>query len=76
MGDRRDAYGVLVGSREGRNLLEDPGVDRITLKWILEKWDGGHKLDGSSSGKGQVARCCKCGNELSSSVKCGKFLSS
>ena len=51
MGDRIDAYGVLVGSREGRNLLEDPGVDRITLKWILEKWDGGHELDGSSSGK-------------------------
>jgi hypothetical protein len=27
--------------------LEDPGVDeRIILKWILEKWDGGAR-DGS-----------------------------
>jgi hypothetical protein len=29
-----------VEKPEGRNRLEDPGVDvRIILKWILEKWD-------------------------------------
>jgi hypothetical protein len=33
---------VLVGKPEGRKQLEDPGVDeRIILKWITEKWDGG-----------------------------------
>jgi hypothetical protein len=38
----RCAYTVLVGRLEGRNHLEDPGVDgRIILKWIFEKWDGG-----------------------------------
>jgi hypothetical protein len=32
--------------------LEDPGVDgRIILKWIFEKWDGGHELD--RFGKGE-----------------------
>jgi hypothetical protein len=41
-GERRDAYGVLVGKPEGRNHFEDPGVDgRIILKLIFEKWDGG-----------------------------------
>jgi hypothetical protein len=31
--------------REGDHL-GDPGVDeRIILKWIFKKWDGGHGLD-------------------------------
>jgi hypothetical protein len=42
----RDAYRILVGRPEGRNHLVDPGVDgRITSKWIVKKWDGGHGLD-------------------------------
>jgi hypothetical protein len=42
MGERRGAYRASVGKPEGRNHLEDPGVDgRIILKWILERLDGG-----------------------------------
>jgi hypothetical protein len=38
MGERRGAYRALVGKLEGRNHLEDPGVDgRIILKWIFER---------------------------------------
>jgi hypothetical protein len=38
MGERRGAYRALVGKLEGRNNLEDPGVDeRIILKWIFER---------------------------------------
>jgi hypothetical protein len=38
MGERRGAYRILVGRPEGRNHLEDPGIDgRIILKWILKK---------------------------------------
>jgi hypothetical protein len=42
MGERRDAYRVLVGKPEGRDHLEEPGVDgRIILIWIFMKWDVG-----------------------------------
>ena len=38
MGDRRrGTYRILVGKPEGKNHLEDLGVDeRMTLKWIFE----------------------------------------
>jgi hypothetical protein len=75
MGERRGAYRALVGKPEGRNHLEDPGVDgRIILKWIFERLDGGHGLDRSGSGSGQVAGFCKYGDEPSGSIKCGEFL--
>ena len=60
--------------REGDHL-EDTAVDeRITLKWIFEKWDGGHGLDRSGLGQGQVAGSVECGNEPSVSIKCAEFL--
>ena len=40
--DRRGAYSVLVGKPVGKSHLEDPGLDgRITLRWILRKWNVG-----------------------------------
>ena len=44
MGERRGVYRVLVEKPEDKSHLENPGVDgRIILKWIIRKWDGGHK---------------------------------
>jgi len=31
MGEKRDAYRVLVGKPEGKNHLEDPGVDGMVI---------------------------------------------
>jgi hypothetical protein len=40
MGKRRGVYRVLVGKSEGKNHLEDPGVDRrIIVRRIFKKWD-------------------------------------
>ena len=52
--------------------LEDPEVDeRIILRWIYRKWDGGGAWTGSiwlGIGTG------KSGNEPSDSIKCREFL--
>ena len=37
-GESRGIYRVLVGKPEGKNHLEDPGLDgRIILRWIFRK---------------------------------------
>jgi hypothetical protein len=36
------AYRLLVGKPDGKNQLQDPGLNRsIILRWIFRKWDGG-----------------------------------
>jgi hypothetical protein len=38
MGEKRNAYRILVGNPEGKSHLEDQHVDVwTTLKWILER---------------------------------------
>jgi len=38
MGERRVVYTILVGKPEGRNHLEDLGLDgRIIVRWIFRK---------------------------------------
>ena len=45
-GDRRGVYTVLVGTPEGRDHFEDPGIkERTVLKWIFRKWEDGGGRD-------------------------------
>ena len=41
-GERRGVYRVMMGKSEGRDHLEDPGLDgRTILSWIFRKSEGG-----------------------------------
>jgi hypothetical protein len=58
--EKRGAYRLMMGNLREEGHLKDQGVDgRIILKLILEKWNGGHRLDRSGSGQGQVLDCCE-----------------
>jgi len=48
-GERKCVSRVLVGKREVRNHLEEPGVDgRIILRWIFRSGISGHGMDRDS----------------------------
>jgi hypothetical protein len=73
---RGDVYtGFWWGNLKERDQLEHPGIDgRIKLWWIFRTWGGGHGLDWSVSGLGQVVGTCKCGNEPLGSINSREFL--
>jgi hypothetical protein len=65
MGERGGAYRALVGKPEGRKPLGRPKrrwEDNIKMN-LREVGLGGHGLDQSGSGQGQVAGSCECGKE-------------
>ena len=76
MGKSRGVNTVLVGKPEGKRPNGRPRRRREdTIKVDLQEVGyGGYGLDRCSSGYGQVAGTCECGNELSGSIKCGEFL--
>ena len=46
MGRKEVSTGFWWGNMRERDNLEDPGLDeRIILRWIFRKWDGGQGLD-------------------------------
>ena len=74
-GERRGVYRVLVGKPEGKRKFGRPRhrwEDNIKMD-LQEVGGGGHGLDRTGSGYGQVAGTCECGNEPSGSIKCGNF---
>jgi hypothetical protein len=75
MGERRGVCRVLGGKPEAKRQLGRP-MSRWedNIKMDLMKWDVGHELDRTGSGKEQVGRTFECGNEPSICIKCGEFL--
>jgi hypothetical protein len=64
-----------LGNLRGGDHLEDLGVDgRIILRWIVRKWGEKVWTECIWLRWGPVAGCCEHGNELSGSIKGGKFL--
>jgi hypothetical protein len=64
MGEGRNVYRVCVGKPEGKDHLEDQGVDgRMGSKWNLRRLVGGCGVDPPGSGFGSLAGCCECGDE-------------
>jgi hypothetical protein len=54
--------------------LEDQDIDwRIILRWIFDKWCGKIWTGLVWLRIWTSGICCKCGNELLSSIKCGEF---
>ena len=42
MGEKRGAYGVLVGKPEGKRLLERPRCRWVdNIRWVFRRWDVG-----------------------------------
>jgi hypothetical protein len=39
MGDKRNVHKILVGKIEENNHVEELGVDRTLLKWIIKEYD-------------------------------------
>jgi hypothetical protein len=72
MGERRNAYRLLVGKPEGKRLLERPRCEWIILKWILERRNG--VILTSSLAWWSVKGSCKHSNEPSDFMKCWEFL--
>jgi len=75
MGEERGVYMVLVGKPEGKRQLGRPRrrwVDNIRTD-LQEVGRGYMDWIGLAQDR-QVADGCECGNEPSSSVKCGEFL--
>jgi hypothetical protein len=61
-----DVYGVLVGKSEGKRELLRRLRWEDNIKMVFQnRGIGGHELDWSASGYGQVAGSCEWGNETS-----------
>ena len=76
MGERRGVHRVLVVKPNGKRPHGRPRrrwEDNIKLD-LQEVRCGGMDWIELVSGYRQVACSCECGNELSGTIKCGKFL--
>jgi hypothetical protein len=73
MGERRGAYRVMVGKREGKGPLGRHSRRRETIKIYLQHTGWGKWTGLLGSGQTSVAGSCEHGNERRVTMKGGKF---
>jgi hypothetical protein len=75
LGDRRDAYKVLVGRPEVKRPIGRPTCrweDNIKMDLQEVGWGGMDWMDLAQE-RCSVVGTCECGNEHSGSIKCKEF---
>jgi len=71
VGERRDAYVVLVGRLKGkRSLGRHRNRWKNNIKMDLQELGRGRGPESSDSGQGRMVVCCEDGYEPSVSIKC------
>jgi hypothetical protein len=55
-------------------LVDLGSYGRITLEWLLKKYNGGCGLKSPGSGYGQMVTICEHSNGPSSSIYCLKYI--
>ena len=74
-GERRDAYSVLLGKPEGKNHLEEPGIEgKIILRWIFRKLDWGMDWIDLALDRDRSRAVVNAVTNLSGSIISGEFL--
>jgi hypothetical protein len=71
MGERRNAYRILVGKPEGKGPLERPRrrwMDNIKMDLREVGWDGMDWID-LAQDRNRWRAFCECGNEPPGSIK-------
>jgi len=71
----KGVYRVLMGKPEGKNHLEDPGVDGMRiLRWIFRKWERGMDWIDLTQYRNRWPAVVNAVLNLGGSLKCGEFL--
>jgi hypothetical protein len=65
---------VKPEGQKDKDCFDRSAIQKVEMDLEEIGWKGGCGLDPSGSGQGPVSVCCKQGDELLGSIKCGEVL--